>query len=353
MEIVKKQNNRDSNFELLRIVSMSFIVLHHFLYHGIGLFNYLLGKSDSNYGVDVAIILNSFLIIGVNLFVMISGYYLIKLSSKSLIKIYLICAFYGFFTYITRYILIDGGAFKIQSALVRLFLPLSYPTYWFITHYVILMLLSPFINSWLKHAKQKQILQLILTLLVINVYFGFIRGEKHLDNGYNFIHFILIYIIGHYISLPDNKLISTFKSHSFLGWIISSISLSFIAFVIHFFDLPRKYLFMTFYYNNPIVIFSTVLLFISFSKLQIQSKIINWLSSSILAVYLIQEGGINFYKYIGNSFSYNGYNLNFILQILILFLVTMIFSILFDKLRLLITTPIENAINSRFNKVKF
>lgn len=348
---------RDSNFELLRIVAMSFIVLHHFIYHGIGLYKYLSSNVVSDYRMDIAIILNSFLIIGVNLFVMISGYYTIKASTKSIIKIYIICAFYGLFAYIITSLFINEGTFKFLSAFVRLIFPLSYPTYWFITQYVILMLLSPFINSWLKSSNLKQILYLIVILLVVNVWFGFFRGEKHLVNGYNFFNFILLYVIGFYISLPGNKLTSTFKSHLILWWIISSLSLSIIAYTIHAFDLPRKYLSMMFYYNNPIVIFSTVILFIYFSKLHFNNKIINWLSGSILAVYLIQEGGINFYKYISNVYLNNGYNLYLTFILFILFLGTFIFSILFDKLRLIVTNPIENILNDFINyilgKIKF
>lgn len=349
MEIEKKQNIRNSNIELLRIISMTFIVLHHFIYHGIGLFNYLLGKSDLFDRIEVAIILNSFLIIGVNLFIMISGYYLIKVSSKSFVKLYVICAFYGVLLYLVSPLLVDNSIINIQSVLVRLFFPISYPTYWFITHYVILMLLSPFINHFLKSNNQNQILLLILTFVVINVWFGFFRNESHLDNGYNFINFILIYVIGHYLSLPNNFLLLKLKSHSFLWWIICSLSLSLIGFSIYYLKLSNDLLFKVFYYNNPLVILSTILLFITFIKLNFQNKIINWISGSMLSVYLIQEGGLNFYNYVNSLYLENGYNFNFICQIIILLFVTILFSVLFDKFRMILTSPIENFLNNKIN----
>lgn len=347
MEIEKKQNIRNSNIELLRIVSMSFIVLHHFIYHGLGLFNYLLGKSDFFDGIEVALILNSFLIIGVNLFIMISGYYLIKFNSKSLVKLYVVCAIYGVLTYLVSPFLVDERVINIQGVFIRLLFPISYPTYWFITHYVILMLLSPFINHFLKNNNQNQILLLILTFFIINVWFGFFRNEQHLDNGYNFINFILIYIIGHFLSLPNNILLRKFKSHSFLWWIICSIFLSLIAYSFYYFKLSNKFIFKVFYYNNPLVILSTILLFITFIKLNFQNRIINWISGSILSVYLIQEGGVNFYNYIRRLYLENGYNFNFIWQIIILLFITILFSVLFDKFRLILTTPIENFLNNR------
>ncbi|MGL2995219.1 acyltransferase [Flavobacterium sp. TSSA_36] len=350
MEVVKKQNLRNSNIELLRIISMTFIVLHHFIYHGLGLFNYLLGKSVFFDGIEVSLFINSFLIIGVNLFVMISGYYLIKFSSNSLVKLYVVCAFYGVLTYLVSSFLVDDGVINVQRVFVRLLFPISYPTYWFITHYVILILLSPLINFFLKNNNQHQILILIFTFFVISVWFGFFRNEQHLNNGYNFINFILIYIIGHYLSLPNNILLRKFRSHSFLCYIICSSLSGLFAYSLFYFKISNDLIFKVFFYNNPLVLLSTIFLFITFLKLSFQNKLVNWISGSILSVYLIQEGGVNFYNYVNVLFFENGYNFNFVFQIIVLILITIFLSVLFDKFRLILTTPIENFLN---NKIKY
>ena len=70
---MEKVLKRDSNFELLRIVSMFFIILYHLVYHS--------GYRGSN-----IIDLNNFFLnllnsggkLGVALFTMITGYYMIK-----------------------------------------------------------------------------------------------------------------------------------------------------------------------------------------------------------------------------------------------------------------------------------
>ena len=61
--------SRQSNFELMRIISMVFIVMWHFLYHG-GLFNNSVGVT--NY---LSVILYALLIIHVNSFVLLTGYF--------------------------------------------------------------------------------------------------------------------------------------------------------------------------------------------------------------------------------------------------------------------------------------
>lgn len=67
-----KKRHRESNFELLRIIAMFLIVLHHAIYHGV------LAVNNTKYPLNSSI---SFILgmggrIGVFLFVLISGYFL-------------------------------------------------------------------------------------------------------------------------------------------------------------------------------------------------------------------------------------------------------------------------------------
>lgn len=74
--------NRNSNLELLRIVCMLFIICHHwivFILDNCG-YHVPLGDTKQDY---TSVFLNSFFIIGVNCYVLISGYFGIKLSKKS------------------------------------------------------------------------------------------------------------------------------------------------------------------------------------------------------------------------------------------------------------------------------
>lgn len=74
------KNTRESNFELLRIVAMTFIVVHHFFI--------ATGKVDyfhaGRYGGEFA---NSFLVCGVNCFILISGYFGIKLRASGFFQV--------------------------------------------------------------------------------------------------------------------------------------------------------------------------------------------------------------------------------------------------------------------------
>ena len=82
MVLVKKE--RESNFELLRLIAMIFIVLYHFC-------------SSVKAGIDTEnrwILLGYTIFhIGVPVFILISGYWTIKLSIRKLISFYFLMFF--------------------------------------------------------------------------------------------------------------------------------------------------------------------------------------------------------------------------------------------------------------------
>ena len=113
------KQQRDSNIELLRIVVMGMIVLHHFIFHGLGVYrNLVFGEPavmnvrDTNY----ALALDGFLICGVNVFVLISGWFSIKFKAASFVKLFAICSFFavlGYSIYLYRNDIPVGGGYCI------------------------------------------------------------------------------------------------------------------------------------------------------------------------------------------------------------------------------------------------
>ena len=88
--------------------------------------------------------------------------------------------------------------------------------------------------------------------------------------------------------------------------------------------------------DNPLVIFASVLLLLSFNKLKIQSRVINWFATSCFAVYLIHYSPF-VYPYLMSFMrsiyvQYDGYLYGFmlILTLLAVYLV----STLFDQIRI-------------------
>ena len=133
--------NRRSNLEVLRIVSMILIVLHHYCRYGIGAV-----ENPSPDALLVADILGLGGKIGVNAFVLITGYFLSQSRFKvnSLIRIIAEAWFYS---------LVIGVAFFAYQPdsfawgdFLKSFLPTRSGLPWFVTAYVGLYLISPFLG---------------------------------------------------------------------------------------------------------------------------------------------------------------------------------------------------------------
>ena len=79
---------RQSNIELCRIISILFII---FLHSDFSVFGYPSNLNDVKWPLILG---ESFSIIGVNVFLIISGYFSISIKKKSLFNLFYICLFY-------------------------------------------------------------------------------------------------------------------------------------------------------------------------------------------------------------------------------------------------------------------
>ncbi|SCY00159.1 Surface polysaccharide O-acyltransferase, integral membrane enzyme [Butyrivibrio hungatei] len=198
--ITKKK--RDANIELLRIVAMLMIITLHFNYRSNALL--VLGEPASNVQL-FATILEAIAITGVNVYVLISGYYLSS-SKVRLSKVLLLILQVYFYTLLISGAMMIVGAYsvkpedKLDRALRYLF-PISSEHYWFVTAYVIMYVLAPVMNAAVNTLKRKQLKTVIIGLLT---WFCFIKSIVPVKfgtdrMGYDFGWFICLYLIAAYI----------------------------------------------------------------------------------------------------------------------------------------------------------
>ncbi len=195
--IQKKTNNntalRESNMELLRIVSMLFIVLEHILIMGTSFFEAPIGMQS-----QVAQLIIGFTYVGVNCFILISGWYGVEFSWKKLLNMYFICAFYELMGFMVYCIFGTGGIDRTQIAII--IFPLSHRNIWFIRCYVVLLFITPLLKIGLRSLDKKQLLRVVLLLTILNVYFGwFWKGENFNSTGYTVSQMVYLYVIGWYL----------------------------------------------------------------------------------------------------------------------------------------------------------
>lgn len=149
---MRTQGRRDANLDLLRIVSMLLIILLHSIDHS-GVLEQAELSSDAMYAyVRFAYAATQ---VCVNCYVMLSGYYLVNSTFRlqKLAALWMETAFYAFA--LKLLFVVTGREPFSALSLLSCFFPIVTGRYWFITIYVGLYLVSPFLNK-LIHAMNKR-----------------------------------------------------------------------------------------------------------------------------------------------------------------------------------------------------
>lgn len=321
--MTKTNSMRESNFELLRLVAMFFIVIYH-------MFLFFLSPIDDN-PLYVAIQLP--LHIGVPLFVMISGYFGIKFSPKGLFKL-LAKTFVLAVPLMLAYCLWQHQGIK---EMVKSLLFISHTPFWFIRSYIMLFLVAPVVNHYLENITPTRRLYLMLALGWIAVYLGTVGGDSSLAGGKNLANFLFLYCLGNCVSHCE---LTSFKKMGGVKWLCLWIvaNLLLVAIYIPFHgSLVGKGIFRLFYsYCGPGMILNALLLFMAFKRFSFRSGMVNYIASSCFAIYLLHHAYLVLYGPIQASvlwvYRNTGNQLSLVLGLVALTLVIMAACIAVDKL---------------------
>lgn len=333
---------RESKFELLRIISMCMIIAYHYVGHGIGINNLSLVSPINRFFLQEFFMFGK---IGVNLFVMLTGYFGIKTTSinkDKLLKLSIQTTFFQYFGIVLFIIL--GNNIEIKSLITFLF-PIIFNKYWFITAYVVMFLLSPYINRGLMTLSKKEYQNLILLLLVIWCFIPTFSNQLY--SGFNWtqqIWMIVTYIFGAYIRLypPKLKSITILVCLSIVLLLGSVIVISIIARFIY--SKATPYITYFCWSNSILAVFCTFMLFIFFVNLKIShNNMINRLGTSALSVYLFHENQllspILWQKLIGKLDTTKNYIITLIITIIIIYFIGFLLHNVFEFLYVKLVEP--------------
>ena len=278
---------RDSNMELLRLVLMYLIVIHHGIIHGLK----LLQPSDFHLleqDVIPACFLESFCLIAVNTFILISGYFSIRVNKSKFVS--LICqVFVATILFSTSFLLIKGD---IKSSLQSILL-FSHSRYWFIVDYLILMAFAPAINLFFEtYARSIQSL-FVFALLFVSCYLGFLWHFETNVTGFSVFQFITMYSIGRYLHCNNIQLR---RFPAIIAYLVCTVVLFLLMVGFHKTGHDSWACIMT-YYNNPVLIVSAIAFFYIFKNMKIQDIRINRVSTSSLFIYLFTSSALVEYYY--------------------------------------------------------
>lgn len=317
------------------------ITAHHFICHGLTLSTH----SGCVEYLKVFWAVNGFLYIGVNVFILISGYFGINFKLRKFLDLYLTCVFYSLALGLIVVSLQGGSKEAIRGWILSSLLPISHGgAGWFAVCYFLLMLIAPMINIARNALNKHDYLICLIALSVINLYFGYfwkldISGNI---NGFTLMQFVFLYFIGGYIGRFISFDLTLRYRWAFLGgYLVFSVIYAFLSiwqvnhYVFHWDGWN---------YNNPVLILSSIFFFLFFLSFKLRSSVVNFAAKSVFGVYLAQDvlaRSFDLYSKVGewSSFHSNGritveYLLAFAAAVFFLTLV-----LLFDQLRKLATAP--------------
>ena len=292
---VKKRN---ANMEFLRMLSMFMVVM----LHGLGKGELLVNLTTSpSVNATIAWVLESLSLGAVNIFILISGYFLIDSKFKVGRLIELVCEllFYSVLSFVA------AMAFGIETFqewdtyhLLHVIFPVHMKLFWFMTCYICIYMLVPIISAGVKNIEKKQFGTAIICLLIFECVFKTVLPVRLEEDGfgYNSFWFLIVFLIGAYFKLYGFKHLTTAKKGVCLylvGALLIFLENTAIDFVITRFGYLEEIDGVSTEYNHIFVLLSAIGIFAAFvHKKEMKeglAKIVVSLSPMALGVYLIHE----------------------------------------------------------------
>ena len=192
----RQTDSRNPNIENLRVICMLMITILHALGHGGVLESYHYGQI----GYYVFWLLEAICVVGVNVFVLISGFFgwRVKFTVSRIIRLWVEVELFSLLCLAIRGI-IDSG-FGI-SDLVFCFFSVTSKRYWFATFFILLLIIQPFLNIFINKIDvqlHKKIIAILITVFsIVPTFMPWSR--EALGDGMNLIWFVVLYFIGSYL----------------------------------------------------------------------------------------------------------------------------------------------------------
>ncbi|MDO4973581.1 MAG: acyltransferase [Eubacteriales bacterium] len=289
------KNQRSSNIELLRLLCMLGVIFLHYYNAGMGGASKYVAAGSIN---DIVLrSMESFFICAVDVFVMISGYFLSQANKRTVgraLNLLIQTSIYRILYYFVD-LLLHHKSFRWLS-LLYMMLPMN----WFVMLYVTLYLISPLLNHAFSLTKQKTAVLLVICLfscfptiadsmsaLMKTNLSTFSTISMYGNNrGYTITNFCMCYLIGAYL-----------RQNSFSGIrkpaLVGILLLTTCTLVLW----SKKDGSTAWAYYNPVIIVHAAALILLFLKFEMGCRpVINELSGAAFSVYILHPWFLHMYN---------------------------------------------------------
>lgn len=323
---------RDSNMELLRIISMILVLATHACYVSL--------DPPTHADIETSFV-SSFMRslseslsdVGVNTFVLISGWYGIRSKFSRFVGFIFQIYFIEILLYVIMRLFALTDPINING-LIDLFL-FRYGTYWFVKAYIVLFLFAPVLNAFVDNCSRVQLKYFLISFYIAQTIYGFYNNLGWFSSGYSPLSFMGLYVLARYMRLYPNRFVQFNKYVDILLYLTISLVVTICSLSMVYYS--GKVGTVLYQNSSPFMILSSVYFFLFFTKFSFKSYFVNWVSASCFAAYIVHCSPFIFYNYY-IYFIRHWYNTEsivyFVFYVSTLILLYFIFSILFDKVRM-------------------
>lgn len=314
-----RKSNRESNMELLRIIAMLMIIVLHY-------FGENRQPQAGTPNEIIYFIFRSLAICGVDVFVLLTGYFSLRQNGIKVRKIFNLLLDVAFWEGLGFLLCVAFGmkAFGLKP-MIRVMFPIIFGGRWFVKAYILLMLFVPFVNLVLRSIDKKAFQILLgIQLSLFCLWPSFLPNPPFDDYGFNFIHFISLYMIAGYLRMYVKKFppkAACLAAYALcFGLVLTSKMMGW------------GY---EWAYNSPFVIGEAVFLFLFFAQFRFDSSAVNCLASCAFGVFLIHTnpffGDLGYLRLFHADRAINGSTILLILSVLLCAVFFYVFGFLMES----------------------
>lgn len=326
-----------NKYSLMKIISILMIIMLT-LFTKLNIFN-----NTSNKVLDMALyLLECFIIVGYNSFILLLGYNHEDMNHHKLFHIINTSWFYRLIILLIVLLFRLTPLSRIQ--IINGLSIIDILDNWFIKLYLILYLLTPFINKLLSHLNHKEFKYLVILLFTIFSIIPFLTNNYIFKNdGYTLYSFIYLYILGYYLSKYNIKTnyLYLYIITPLLTFTLFQIGKIFVSKTSIIDDYVVGLISNLLSLSSPLVVLESIFYFMSFKDTK-SSRLLDKISPLWLGIYvLINNTLINpLYNYLIKT---HITSFTFILYLILITIIIFIITGLIEYLRLVLISYIKNT----------
>lgn len=326
---------RLSNFELLRIIALFFVLVFHSNFHTLGIPKIDEVSEEPLIGFSKCVV-QGITVICVNVFVLLSGWFGIHPTLKGAFKLIFQVLFFMLGSYLVA--VFAGWDSLSINGLANCFLFTDYA--WFVKAYIGLYIISPILNDYSEVANKRNFRNLLIAFFIFQSMYGWAtNAAKFFEYGFSTVSFIGLYLVARYIRRFSPNWSQWDKKIDLLVYF--SIVISCAVFLVGISYIPQlKGIYHSlvghmYAYTCPFVIIECIFVLLFFSKLRFKCSVVNFVAASAFSA-LFVHGNPYIFPYQEKVLLYYAENVYVVALIKVLWmsLLAFILSIILDQARL-------------------